>query len=158
MIGWWNMKWLPAGLSWSVENFLIAINIKNINPFIASCHPIFCGECCYLELKHLYIRTCSYNLCHVMILPLKINFKPWIGIVQGWWPGRSGRGDGLIWNPVQKCGHGIKSLSVFNHCKYLFIPVFTVNKTTRHPILLKIVYFRPILEIYRNKYPFWSYL
>ena len=115
----WLMKnaWLPAGLSRSIENFLVAINIENINPFIASCHPIFGSEWCYLEFKHLYIGACSYNSCHVMILPLKINFKPWICIIESRWPGRSGRGNSLIWNPVEKSRHGIKSLSVFNQCK-----------------------------------------
>ena len=114
---------LPAGLSRSVENFLVAINVENINPVIASCRPIFGSKCCYLELKHLNIGACCYYLCHVMILSLKINFKPRICIVQGWWPGRGGRRNCLIWNPVEESGHGIKSLSVFNHCKTLIIPV-----------------------------------
>ena len=154
--GWCKNAWLPAGLSGSIENFLVTINIENINPFIASCHSIFGSERCYLEFKHLYIGACSYNSCHVMILPLKINFKPWICIIESRWPGRSGRGNSLIWNPVEKSGHGIKSLSVFNQCKKLFIPVFTGNKATHHPI--RISYFGPIWVKYRNKYPFWSYL
>ena len=91
LIGWCKNAWLPAWLSGSIENFLVTINIENINPFIASCHSIFGSEWCYLEFKHLYIGACSYNSCHVMILPLKINFQPWIGLARSWNPRPSRR-------------------------------------------------------------------